>query len=118
MPFARLRERLPFDPTRTREDKDGYVEHVPLRSTSVLDARVGTSLGSLSDDLVAPPGLEGWAERHASMGFFYLESRYASLNPDLAGSEPEYLDIGTELFSFATPIPYLAYAEPTRAGTR
>ena len=116
-PFARLREQLPFDPTRTRQDKDDDVEHVQLSSISVLDARVGTSL-SPRDDLAAPSGIERWAERHAAMGFFYLMGRYDSLNTDLAGSEPEYLDVGTELTSFTTPMPYLAYSEPPRAGAR
>jgi hypothetical protein len=50
------------------------------------------------------------------MGFSYRVSRYDSLNMDLAGSAPEFLDVGTELISFTTPIPYLPYSEPGPAG--
>jgi hypothetical protein len=129
-PFTELRTRFPFAPAPRSDSKSSggggrqassagvevlEVAQVGSFTAFVLAADDADALGRwLADNhLVSNPASDAWLAHYVELGFFYVAMRYDppdSPGPDLSGS----VIAETIRISFASPLPYYPYLEPTR----
>ena len=136
-PFTKLRANFPFAPVardRSTGARSGgsksagggvevlSVEKVGSFTAFVLAADDAEALGKwLADnELVSDEANDAWLAHYVELGFYYVAMRYdppkldASNEWDLPSEEVE---AETVRISFATPLPYYPYLEPTRPQT-
>ncbi len=130
-PFTRLRDRFPF--TKPRGMLIGYggghaslggsggryqgVEVLEVEKIGSFTAFViaATDVGGLTrwladNDLVSTPETDLWLTNYVRAGFFYVALRY---DPPKSGKRSGMIAAETIRISFATPVPYYPYFEPT-----
>jgi hypothetical protein len=127
-PFTKLRELFPYGPTDDGGRGKGLggarsgggaagvevleVKKVGSFTAFVLSATDEKALAQwLADnELVSTPQADAWLSHYVKMGFFYVAMRY---DPPKRARPSLAVEAETIRISFATPMPYYPYFEPT-----
>lgn len=133
-PFTKLRKAFPFAPTPRGDSKRSggggrasasagvevlEVKRVGSFTAFVLAADDADALGRwLADNhLVSDPASDAWLAHYVELGFYYVAMRYDPPKADTAGESglPGSVVAETIRISFASPLPYYPYLEPSHA---